>query len=211
MSVNKKTRAIGILGGSFDPIHLGHLSLALEVLEKHKLDEVWLCPASKNPLKSQNTLVSDEDRLEMVRLAIRGIPGLKCKEIELQRPPPSYTIDTLEAFYQESIEQNKPTKFYLILGEDSAETFFDWKQPEDILKLATIIVGQRNINKKVNIAKELNCGNENCSMNYKISLTRYIEISSTEIRARIQAGLHVEHLLPWPVWKYIKRKKLYKI
>ncbi|MFA6915740.1 MAG: nicotinate (nicotinamide) nucleotide adenylyltransferase [Parachlamydiales bacterium] len=197
-----KQRSVGILGGTFDPIHIGHLSLALEMLDAHKLDEVWFCPAARNPLKKQGASASDEDRLAMIRLAIKDIPQLKCKNVELTRPAPSYTIDTLNIFQHEMLKKKRNTKFYLILGEDSAETFFDWKQPQDILKLVTVIVGRREIISKVkhNIPHELNNG---------ITLTRYIEISGTDIRKRIRKGQHVEHLLPTPVWKYIKRKKIY--
>lgn len=200
--MRKPQRAIGILGGTFDPIHLGHISLALEILDTYKLDEVWLCPAAKNPLKKNRAEASDEDRVAMIRLAIKGIPNLKCKTLELSRPPPSYTIDTVKALYADVAKKNMDTKFYLIIGEDSAETFFDWKQPEDILKLVTVIVGRRenSSKKQCNIPKILLPS---------VTLTRNIDISSSDIRKRIHNGQHIEHLVPASVWKYIKRKKLY--
>jgi nicotinate-nucleotide adenylyltransferase len=135
-------KRIGIYGGTFDPIHLGHICLAIEMLEAHHLTEIWFCPAQASPFKKEGASASAQHREAMVRLAIRGIPQLKCSRVDLDRPAPSYTVDTLRLLHQQA---SKETKFYLILGEDSAETFFCWHQPEEIIKLSQVIIGKRTI------------------------------------------------------------------
>ncbi len=196
-------KRIGVFGGTFDPPHLGHISLAIEMLEAHHLSEVWFCPAKISPFKQNKIMAAPHHREAMIKRAIRGIQGLKYCSIDLQRPAPSYTVDTLRLLHQHFSGKEHSVVLYLIMGEDSAQTFFDWHQPQEILELSTVIIGQRtDKDPKHRVADALIPG---------MTPIRSIDISSSEIRRRIQAGKHVEHLLPTSVWRYIQLHRLYNI
>ncbi|MCH9613281.1 MAG: Nicotinate-nucleotide adenylyltransferase [Chlamydiia bacterium] len=121
-------------GGTFDPIHKGHLLLAEAVAEQ--VDEILFCPAAQSPFKGQ-TFASGEDRLAMVKLAIDGEPKFKAIDLELNRPSPSYTIDTLKSLQGEGIE------LFIILGEDVLKEVSTWRDGDEILRLATPLVAPR--------------------------------------------------------------------
>lgn len=204
-AVNQKKNT-GIYGGTFDPIHFGHISLALEMMEKKGLDEVWFIPANTNPFKSNALSTSNEHRLNMLKLAIEDIPNFFINEIELQREGPSYTIETLRALKSQE-GTNHQNHYFLIIGEDAAEDFSKWRNPEEIISLATILVGGRissttfkDKNGVSNIQKALDNGR---------TPTRILEISSTEIRDRVSKGLYCGHLLPRKVLDYIILNDLY--
>lgn len=199
-------KKIGIYGGSFDPIHHGHVSLALEMLEKHSLDSIWFCPSLISPFKQNQKTAAPHHRLNMLKLAIADIPQLHICDIELNRAPPSYTVDTLRILHEEAQTNTEPTQFFLIMGEDSAVSFCDWHEPLEILKFATPLVGTRSEGKI-----EINCANQDIkkALDRGITPTRVLEISSSEIRQRLQNDKHVEHLLPESVYHYIKQHHLY--
>lgn len=176
---------VALFGGTFDPIHFGHINLAIEMLEKYSLNKIFFCPAHQNPLKS-TTITPDIHRLEMLRLAIADIPQFKIIEWELERQGPSYTIDTLERFVKEHPHP------YLILGQDSMQSFQSWKDWNKIEQLATVVEGSRGVNAE-------NSG------------TRIIEVSSTELRDRIAKGLYCGHLMPKNVLDYIHTHQLYSV
>jgi cytidyltransferase-like protein len=112
-------KKIGLLGGSFDPIHFGHLNLAFELMERGQLEEVWFIPAHVNPLKTHIPPVSFEHRLAMLKLAVEGISPFKIKDLESRRPAPSYTVETLRLLLAEFTARVESPHFYLLLGEDS--------------------------------------------------------------------------------------------
>jgi len=127
---------LGIFGGTFDPVHFGHLALAEECLAVAGLDEVWLVPAASPPHKGGKKLSRFDQRKEMLELAIAGNEKFKVEPMEADRPGPSFTIDTLE-----EIHKRKPNdELFLIIGGDSALEFSTWKDPAKIASLATIIV-----------------------------------------------------------------------
>lgn len=178
-------KKIGILGGSFNPPHIGHVILALEMKEHHNLDEVWLIPAGVNPHKQGLDQQTKHHRLAMIKLAIGGVPGLKVIPYEVEKEGPSYTIDTLrylKATYPD-------TQFFLILGDEAYQKLSTWKEGNEIPKLASILIGRRGLNK----------GEKN----------RLVEISATEIRDRLKKGLYCGHLVPLKVVDYIKQNHLY--
>jgi nicotinate-nucleotide adenylyltransferase len=200
-------KKIGLLGGTFDPIHFGHLNLAFELMEKKELDQVWFIPAQVNPFKVQKPPHSMDHRLAMVQLAIQGIPQFQLKDLEKERPPPSYTIDTLRAFIAEEAYSPTPNQFYLLLGEDSIPTFFYWHLPEEIVKLVPLLIGSRSgieeyeLNKfSLSIRKAIEAG---------LTETQLMDISSTDIRRRLNQGLYCGHLVPAPVLNYIQENQLY--
>ncbi len=193
--------SIGLLGGTFDPPHIGHLHLALELMERCGLSEVWFCPAQANPLKTRQSIASAQHRLEMVQLAIEEFPGFKAIDLELKRPGPSYTIDTVRALLGGETEHS----FRLLLGDDAFGSFHLWKEAEELARLAPPIVGLRS---RVPIAPvgspdliEILCRGE-------VSIP-VMEISATAIRARLAARRPCSHLVPGKVLDFIITHQLY--
>lgn len=193
---------VGLYGGTFDPIHIGHLNLALEIMERRKLDAVWFCPASVSPHKIDATATSADHRLEMVRLAVEGVPGLEVIDLELHRPPPSYTIDTVRHL----IQSHPKTTFHLILGSDSVELFPRWREAEELVRLAPPLIGRRTCGARIP-------SDYPASMREVVKAgwveTSVVEISSSKIRERLHAGEYCNHLLPRAVADYVKTRQLY--
>lgn len=195
-------KKIGFFGGTFDPIHFGHINLALEILEKKDLDEVLFCVARQSPFKKNRPPVaSPEQRISMVEKAVQKIPFFKICRLEVDRPGLSYTIDTLRALrssYDEEI------RLFLLLSDDSIEHFHDWKESSEIVQIAIPFIGLRK-EERPNIPaspvkKILQRG---------LIKTRSLDISSTEIRKRLKKGLYCGHLVPETVLNYIQRNGLY--
>lgn len=177
----------GIFGGSFNPIHNGHISLARQLREKAGLDEVWLMVSPQNPLKAQADLLDDQIRMEMARLAVEGETGIIASDYEMHLPKPSYTWNTLEA-----LKRDYPNReFVLMIGGDNWQLFDKWYRADDIRNQYQIIVYPRRGCKGGIDGLEL------------------IDISSTEIRDCIQAGKTIDHLVPKAVAEYIKEHELY--
>jgi nicotinate-nucleotide adenylyltransferase len=200
---------IGILGGSFNPIHLGHIHLAIDMLEKRGLDKILFCPAALNPHKmASKGLIASKDRLEMLKLAIQDIPQFAILENELLRPSPSYTIDTInELLASTNDNQESKPQYFFIIGDDAVEKFHLWHQAHDLIKKVTVLVGVRsikNLDVKTNpdplIEEALKKG---------FTQTRVFEVSSTEIRERIGSKKYCGHLVPSKVLDYIYGNSLY--
>ena len=186
---------IGFFGGSFDPIHIGHLHLAIELSEKHKLDEVLFCPTSQSPHKKHAPPIASKDhRRAMVTAAISPFPQFTFFDYELQKSESCYTIETIQYL----TEKNPKDDFFLLLGEDSARTLTTWKEYIELLKLAPPLVGSRDKDFELPLLKK-----------GWTSIPR-IEISSTWIRDRIKQGKYAGHLVPCKVWDYIQSHDLYK-
>ena len=177
----------GIFGGSFNPIHNGHISLARQLREKAGLDEVWLMVSPQNPLKAQADLLDDQIRMEMARLAVEGETGIIASDYEMHLPKPSYTWNTLEALKRDYPDR----EFVLMIGGDNWQLFDKWYRADDIRNQYQIIVYPRR-------------GYEG-----GIDGLDLIDISSTEIRDCIQAGKPINHLVPKAVAEYIKEHELY--
>ena len=173
---------IGIFGGSFNPIHNGHISLALQLKEKEGLDEVWLMVSPQNPLKHVEDLLDDEARLEMAQLAVASVPGIIVSDYEMHMPKPSYTWNTLQALSHDFPNH----EFVLMIGGDNWAQFDRWYHAEDIKKNYRIVVYTRTPGD-----------------------TGYIDISSTDIRRRIKEGRSIRKLVPASVGRIIKEKGYY--
>lgn len=198
-------KKIGLYGGTFDPIHFGHLNLAIELKEKNNLDEVWFIPAALNPHKINVQTTSLEHRKAMIELSLQDISNFKVKNLEAERSP-SYTIDTLR-FLLTNPERIASHQFFLLLGEDAIPGFFHWHQPEEIVKLVPLLIGSRSQESlKVD-------GKENPlimdAIRKGIVSTRVMDISATELRQRLKKRLYCGHLIPSEALKYIHEKKLY--
>ena len=177
----------GIFGGSFNPIHNGHVSLARQLKEKAGLDEVWLMVSPQNPLKQDSDLLDDEKRIQMVRLALEGEESLIASDYELHLPKPSYTWNTLQALSKDYPER----EFVLMIGGDNWALFDRWYHAEDIKQNYQIVVYPR---------KGAEGGIEGLEL---------INISSTEIRQRIKEGKGIRRMVPKAVADYIRKEGLY--
>ncbi len=199
------SKKIGFFGGSFDPIHLGHLNLAIEIAERHKLDEVYFCPTGQSPFKkAQPPIAKKEDRRAMVTAAISPLSQFTLLDLELQKSDPCYTIDTIRTL----IAMNSKKNYFLILGEDILDGFHTWRDIDELVKLATPLIGSRD--KKSFIKPKGMTPALSSSIEKGITPIPILEISSTEIRARLQKGLYCGHLLPAKVWDYIQQHQLYR-
>jgi len=172
----------GIFGGSFNPIHNGHIILARQLKERAGLDEVWLMVSPQNPLKQHAGLLADEARMEMARKAVEGEAGIVASDYEMQLPRPSYTWNTLQALSRDYPDR----EFVLMIGGDNWELFDRWYRAEDIRRHYEIVVYTRTPGDP-----------------------GFIDISSTEIRRRIREGLSIGELVPAAVADIIKEKGYY--
>ncbi len=188
---------IGIFGGSFDPIHLGHLILVEQCRDQAKLDQVFLIPAPRPPHKVNKAEATFDHRLEMLKLAIAGHPELQVDTCEMDRPGLSYTVDTLRHLHQ----REPKNEWFLILGGDSVRDFETWRDPEGISKLATLLIVDRS-------------GTEGIAppsySRYQRIASPLIDISSTDIRERVKTGRSIRYLVPDAVAAFIDANKLYR-
>ena len=186
----------GIFGGSFNPIHTGHISLARQLKEKAGLDEVWLMVSPQNPMKRQTDLLSDEARLQMARLALKHEPGIIASDYEMHLPKPSYTWLTLQ-----SLSRDYPDRqFVLMIGGDNWAIFHRWFHADDILQNYQVVVYPRRDERPVE--KTLPAG-------VMIVEAELLDVSSTEIRQRIREGRSIQKLVPPSVAAFIKQEGYY--
>lgn len=186
---------IGLFGGSFDPVHNGHLALAACCAEQGKLDEVWFVPAAVQPFKQHGPVASDEDRCEMLRLAIAGAPGLVLSTVELERGGVSYTVDTLRELHQARPDAD----FFFLMGADTLRELPGWREPDEVVRLATPMVVQR--------PGEEDVVTDVTHLRVEMPPT---DVSSTDIRRRVAAGEPIEGLTPPAVADYIAKHALYQ-
>ena len=189
---------IGLFGGSFNPIHNGHVRLAKSLLQKAALDEVWFLVSPQNPFKQNQQLLDDDKRLQLVRLALKDEPQLMASDFEFHLPKPSYTWNTLQALEQEYPER----KFTLLIGGDNWEAFDKWYRYEDILKRYPIIVYPREGSKVSGVKFQVS--------DIQIVETPLINISSTQIRQRLHEGKSVRGLVNTEVAMVIEQEHLYR-
>lgn len=195
---------LGILGGTFNPIHCGHVEMAAGVLRAYRLDSVLLIPANDPPHKRMETPVPAAHRLRMVALAVEGIPGLAASGIECRRPGKSYTIDTLfelQAAYPGA-------HLFVITGSDMLRDLPGWHRAEELLKMASFI-GVTRQEQSGGEAQAAAALRSEYGADVLLSTMRVPPASSTDIRERILRALPVEGLLPAAVERYIYRHGLY--
>ena len=195
---------IGVLGGTFDPIHLGHLIIAEEARDRLDLEEVCFVPARDPWMKAGQPLTSGHDRLSMARLAMEDNPFFRVSTLELERPGPSYTVDTLRELQE---DYGPEAQLFFILGTDAFDRFDEWKDPEGILGLATLVVVDRPGATASAGAIDQQVGNAG-----SVERVRgvHLEISAKDIRRRVAAGASIRYLVPEPVERYIYARGLYR-
>ena len=186
-----RLKKIAIYGGTFDPVHHAHLILAREAIETLGLEKVILVPAAISPLKKAAPVASGEVRLAMLRTAIRGQPEFEVDECELLRPPPSYTIDTVEEIRRRECD----ALLYCLIGEDNVEQLPRWHRFNELEKLVRFVVLDRT--------------GKQPTHTYQL-IHRRIDISATEIRRRVAQHESIRYLVTESVEKIVQREKLYR-
>ena len=187
-----------IYSGSFNPIHNGHIALAEYLVDRQIVDEVWVIITPQNPLKPSNTLINDNLRLQMARLALEGRKGIVVSDVEIHLPKPSYTIDTLR-FLQ---SQYPLYSFCLLIGQDNVSIFDKWKSYRQILHDFRVLVYPRNVATTTEHLKypEMQL----------LTDAPTVDISSTDIRNRVKSGLPITGLRPDAVAEFIAEHRLYR-
>jgi nicotinate-nucleotide adenylyltransferase len=200
---------IGIFGGSFDPIHCGHVRVAEAAVQTHRLDQLLLVPARRQPHKKQAPAAPDEDRMAMVRLVCTEHPGFIASDCELRRPAPSYTIDTLRQLQDQFGADHA---WFLIVGSDSIRDLPQWRSIETLAQMCTLVVAARPEFALDTIDALEPCLGSATVQTIKAAAIRDtdVQISSTQIRNRVAAGRRIEGLVPPCVGHYIIKNKLYR-
>jgi len=219
--MKKKPTRLGLFGGTFNPIHYGHLRSAEEVAEALDLDQIWFIPAALPPHKSRTDVTSFEVRLALTRLAVGRHPRLKVSDVEGRRPGKSYTIDTLHHFREEFGPQGE---LYFILGMDSMLEIATWKAYRELFTLSHFVVLDRpgyDRNRLDEILKRQVSPDFQALFSrdgfqhpsgYRVLVqnTTLLDISGTRIRHLVREGRSIRYLLPEPVRRFILKNNLYR-
>jgi nicotinate-nucleotide adenylyltransferase len=195
---------LGIYGGSFDPVHNGHLALAHACQHQEALDEVWFMPTAIQPLKQHGPHATDAQRLEMLQLALRPEPSWRASNLEIDRGGLSYTLDTLRQLNEELPD----AVLFFLMGADAVQDVPHWHQPREIFSLATPLVVRRAGQPD----PELATLRALCAENKQPILIEMpeIDVSSTQVRRQAAAGAPLGELVPAPVAVYIAAHGLYR-
>ena len=185
-------KKIGIYGGTFDPIHHGHLILSRQACEQIGFDELIFVPAAQSPFKTNAAKASGELRLAMLGAAIQGQKDFVAEDCELKRPPPSYSIDTVLKIR----ERNPNAELFWLIGADNVSGLKKWHRVAELEKLVQFVVLDRGRSDKA-------------AHNYPV-VRRNVDISATEIRNRVASGRSIRYLVPQAVEEIIRREKLYR-
>lgn len=205
--MSEKKKRIGIMGGTFDPIHIGHLILGETAYHQFQLDKILFMPAGNPPHKqARENRATDRQRVDMVRLAIASNPHFSLSLEEMHREGYTYTYRTLERLKK----QNPDTEYYFILGADSLYTFDEWREPGRILGACTILVGTRNHTSDEKLDRAIQHLEEKYQGNIQKLESLNIDISSKMIRSWIEEGRSLAYYVPDQVIDYIEKNKIYK-
>ena len=202
----KANKRVGIIGGTFNPIHMGHLILAEHARCEYNLDEILFIPTGISHFKDPNTVLDKKKRIAMTGGAIEDNPHFALSTIETERPGNSYTYETLE----ELKAANPTTEYYLIIGADSLFQMEKWMNPDIIMKDAIILVSVRKGQSRKELEQKAGELMEKYNSDIKILQCPYIDISSTEIRERIKEGKSVRYMVTDDTLAYIEKFNLYK-
>ncbi len=202
-------RRLGIFGGTFNPIHLGHLLLAERAREQYQLDQVWFIPTAIPPHKSSRDLVSGRERLTLLRLAIRGNPAFRASDLELQLGGVSYSIRTLEHLHR----RYPRAKLFLLVGSDMLTV--SWHRLDDIARLCTFLVAKRPASRpRASIRKDqahrVVSAVPRTFIRAKPIDMPQLDLSSSAIRARVHRGTSIRYLVPEAVERYLATHRLYR-
>lgn len=195
---------LGIYGGSFDPVHNGHLALARACQRQAALDEVWFTPTAVQPLKQQGPHATDAERLAMLQLAVNSEPAWRICKLEIERGGVSYTVDTLRQLNEELSE----AVLFFLMGADAVADVPHWREPAEIFRLATPLVVRRAGEPEPDLAALKDV----CAANKQPRLIEMppVATSSTEIRRRAAVGEPLDDMVPASVAAYINAHDFYR-
>lgn len=197
---------IGILGGTFDPVHIGHLVVAKEVTDRLSLDEVVFIPAGQPWLKADSRILDAGHRVQMVRLAIAGKPRFRLSTMEIERAGPTYSVDTIRELRQ---KLGAGDELYFILGWDNLEQLPRWRQPELLISMCRLVAVPR-VGFPVPELASVDEAIPGLIQRVIMLDKPQIDISASVIRQRVRQGLPISNLVPEAVEKYIKEHGLYR-
>lgn len=203
-------RKIALFGGTFDPVHLGHTIVAADVYEHIDVEKIIFIPAKRSPLKGFSPVVSDDVRLEMITLAIANENKFEVSDYELRRPAPSYTIETVKKFH---VEYGNDTLLYWLIGADSIGDLEYWHRVVELIDICNITTMYRAGFKPPDFSgfKAIWGQKRIEKLQQNVIQTPLVDISSTEIRNRLVAGLDVNDMLHPDVADYIEEHNLYRV
>ena len=197
---------IGIFGGTFDPVHMGHLILAEQCRDQAALDQVWFMPAAHPPHKAGAEITRFEQRCEMIELATAGHPAFRVERVEKELPPPSYTAETLA----ELRRRHPADQFFLLMGSDGLPDLPGWYEPRRVIEAAGLVVVPRPgvmLWTAERLARAL--GLEASAVRLQFVACPMIEIASRELRRAMADGMSIRYMVPRAVEEYIRDRKLY--
>ena len=202
-----KKNKIGIMGGTFNPIHYGHLFIAQTALDALELNKIIFIPAGIPPHKQQELILDSNHRINMINLATKSNPNFSVSDIEVKREATSYTIDTIRELKQ---LYSKETEFYFITGTDAFVEIETWKEYEELLRIVKFVVVTRQVSSSNLLDEKIDF----LTKEYRARITKIkiptLDISSTDIRNRIKTKGSIKYLLPENVEKYILSNRLYE-
>jgi nicotinate-nucleotide adenylyltransferase len=196
---------LGIYGGTFDPVHYGHLLAAEQCREQCRLDEVWFMPAASPPHKQQVEVTPGARRAEMLELATAGHPQLRVSRIELDRSGPSYTVETLQQLREEQPDR----ALFLLIGADSLADLPAWREPDRILELAEVLVVNRG-RRQPHVQGVVETLGSDLAGRFHVVSMPGIDLSASDIRRRVQQGSSIRYMTPRAVEMYIHQNGLYR-
>lgn len=200
---HKKT---GILGGTFNPVHCGHIHLARKALEEAKLDQILFIPSGVSYMKNLNEILPTQERLEMVRLAVRQYPAFAVSSIETDKKGNSYSHETIQALQNEQPE----TEFFFLTGADTIFSMEEWKDPASIFQSVTILAACRPGISLEGLQKQISYLQTKYRADIRLIAVDYVDISSSDIREAIRNGISIHGLVPQAVENYISEHHLYQ-
>lgn len=199
-------KKVGILGGTFNPIHCGHIHLAERALKEAGLDQVLFIPSGVSYMKDQNEILPAHHRLEMVRLAIAEHPAFAVSDIEIQKAGNSYSHETIKALQ----EQYPDVRFFFLTGADTIFSIESWKDPVSIFRAVTILAAYREGRSLKQLLDQIDYLKGRYDADIRLIAADHVDVSSSELRAAIRNAEAVDSLLPQPVREYIAKYHLYQ-
>lgn len=204
--MEKKVKRVGIMGGTFNPVHIGHLLIAEQSYHEYGLDYVLFMPAGHPPHKQQEEIIKNEDRLAMLLLATEDVPYFKVSDYELKKEGLSYTWETLSYFTRTAPEND----YYFIMGADSVKDLEHWRYPEIILQKAHVLAAVRGDTDLVALRQEADQLEQKYHAKISLLGAPELDISSRELRDRVVGGASIRFMVPEKVRRYIIEHGLYQ-
>lgn len=198
-------KRIGIMGGTFDPIHYGHLLIAQSAMDELDLDRVVFLPTGKSPHKDADQVTAPQIRCELVQLAIADNPDFVLSRIEADNPSVNYTCKTLATLHR----QYPDTQFFFVMGEDSLDDFHTWKNPDEICRLADILVAVRSHELGISISEKIQTVSRQYHGRIQALHAPFFSVSSSAIRERVRNKKSIRYMLPPAVEEKIRSLQLY--